>query len=382
MKKRIFAVAMAVSVMAATLAGCGGGGSESTTAAATTAAATTAEATTAAPETTTAAETKAPETTAAATEAASETNWPEYDITLTVAWNPGGVTDLTVRAYADVLSKELGKNITIANTAGASGSVGTIAVWDAPRDGYNLLGASMQATVTFPCYGYTDFTTRDWDIWTMAYAPNVVVVPGNSPYNTLEELIEGAKAETLDFGSAGAGSGGHTGIEILSKGAGFEYNHVPYDSGANCIVATISGEVDANCQLITEVIDYVASGDLKCLGVMAPEDLVVGDITIPSVLKTVPEMENVVPMGETITLAVPNGVDEAILKKLDEVMPKVAASEEFQSFCESKGMVVVYNDREASQEYVNKLASLVDWTLYDGGTVTISPEEFGIERIK
>lgn len=329
------------------------------------------------PETTAApAETAAEETQAAS----SDTEWPEYDISMTVPWNPGGVTDLTVRAFSEELAKELGVTVTIANTAGGAGSVGTIAVQDAPKDGYTLLGAGLSAMVTYPCYGYTDVTYRDWTFFTTAYAPSVVVVPGNSPYNTLEELIAGAKEGTLNIGSAGTGSAGHTGAEILSAGAGFEYNHVPYDSGSNCIVATISGEVDANCQLITEVIDYIKSGDLKCLGVMSKDDLVVGDITIPSVVKVIPEMESKVPMGETIALCVPSGVDQAVIDKLDEVMPKVVESESFRNYCETKGLVVTYNGSETSQEYVGNLASLVNWTLFDGGTVSISPADFGIEK--
>ena len=357
--KKFASVALALSLALALLASCSSG-SEATSSSA---AASTAETSS---------------TSAAAT---TETDWPEYDITMTVPWNPGGVTDLTVRAFSDELAKALGVNITIGNTAGAAGSVGTLAVQVGPKDGYNLLGAGLQAMVTYPCYGYTDVTYRDWTFYTMAYAPNVVVVPGNSPYNTIEDLIAAAKEETLTFGSAGTGSGGHTGCEILAGGAGFEYNHVPYDSGSNCIVATISGEVDANCQLITEVVDYVKSGDLKCLAVLSDKDLVIGDITIPSILSAVPDMENVVPMGETIALCVPSGVDQAIIDKLDEVMPGVAESEAFQTFCADKGMVVTYNGSDTSQEYVGHLASLVDWTLYDGGTVTVSPEEFGIERV-
>ncbi|MDD3428421.1 MAG: tripartite tricarboxylate transporter substrate binding protein [Oscillospiraceae bacterium] len=314
--------------------------------------------------------------------AASTTDWPKRDITMTVPWNPGGVTDLTVRAFSDELAKQLGVNVTIANTAGAAGSVGTIAVQDGPKDGYNLLGAGLQALVTYPVNGYTDVTYKEWTFFTMAYAPNVIVVPKDSPYNTLADLIAAAKSGTaITIGSAGVGSGGHTGAEILSQGAGFTYDHVPYDSGSNAVVATLSGEVDMNCQLITEVVDYIRSGDLKCLGVMSDKDLTIGEITIPSVLTAVPEMAAVVPMGETIALCVPSGVDQAIIDKLDEVMPAVAESKAFNEFCESKGMVVTYNGAATSQDYVGKLASLVDWTLYEGGTVQISPADFGIEKI-
>ncbi|MDO4741264.1 MAG: tripartite tricarboxylate transporter substrate binding protein [Eubacteriales bacterium] len=309
--------------------------------------------------------------------------WPSSDISMTVPWNPGGVTDLTVRAASDELGKALGTNVTIVNTAGASGSVGTLAVQNGPTDGYSMLGAGLQAYVTYNVYGYTDVTFRDWTFYTLAYAPNVVVVPAESQFNTIEELVAWAQANPgqLKIGSAGAGSGGHTGAEILAKGAGFTYNHMPYESGVNAVNATLSAEVDANCQLITEVVEHVRAGKLRCLAILSDADLDLGDgIVLPAITKTVPEMASCVPMGETISYCLPKGVPEDVLVKMDEVMPGVTSSEAFKNFCASKGMKVEYHGREDSQAYVENLASLVTWTLYEGGSVTVSPETFGIPK--
>ena len=299
--------------------------------------------------------------------------WPNGDISMTVPWNPGGVTDLTVRAASDELGKALGTNVTIVNTAGASGSVGTLAVQNGPTDGYSMLGAGLQ----------TDVTYRDWTFYTLAYAPNVVVVPAESPFKTIEELVEWAKANPgqLKIGSAGAGSGGHTGAEILAKGAGFTYNHMPYESGVNAVNATLSAEVDANCQLITEVVEHVRAGKLRCLAILSNADLDLGDgIVLPAIVKTVPSMATCVPMGETISYCLPKGIPEEVLVKMDEAAKTAANSEAFAKFCASKGMKVEYHGREDSQAYVENLASLVTWTLYEGGSVTVSPETYGIPK--
>lgn len=309
--------------------------------------------------------------------------WPSRDISMTVPWNPGGVTDLTVRTASDELAKALGVNVTIVNTAGAAGSVGTLAVQNGPKDGYNMLGAGLQAYVTYNVYGYTDVTFRDWTFYTLAYAPNVVVVPAESPFQTIDELVEYAVAHQgeLKIGTAGAGSGGHTGAEILSKGAGFTYNHMPYESGVNAVNATLSAEVDANCQLITEVVEHIRAGTLRALAVLSDTDLDLGDgIVIPSILGAVPSMANSVPMGETISYCIPGGVPEEVLTKMDEVMPTVTSSQAFADFCAQKGMKVEYHGREDSQEYVENLYSLVCWTLYEGGSVTVSPETFGVAK--
>ena len=309
--------------------------------------------------------------------------WPNGDISMTVPWNPGGVTDLTVRAASDELGKALGTNVTIVNTAGASGSVGTLAVQNGPTDGYSMLGAGLQAYVTYNVYGYTDVTFRDWTFYTLAYAPNVVVVPAESQFQTIEDLVAWAQANPgqLKIGSAGAGSGGHTGAEILAKGAGFTYNHMPYESGVNAVNATLSAEVDANCQLITEVVEHVRAGKLRCLAILSNADLDLGNgLVLPAITKTVPSMETCVPMGETISYCLPKGIPEEVLVKMDEAAKTAANSEAFANFCASKGMKVEYHGREDSQAYVENLASLVTWTLYEGGSVTVSPETFGIPK--
>ena len=309
--------------------------------------------------------------------------WPSSDISMTVPWNPGGVTDLTVRVASDELGKALGVNVTVVNTAGASGSVGTLAVQDGPKDGYNMLGAGLQAYVTYNVYGYTDVTFRDWTFYTLAYAPNVIVVPASSPFQSVTELVEYAKANPgqLKIATAGAGSGGHTGAEILAKGAEFTYNHMPYESGVNAVNATLSAEVDCNCQLITEVVEHIRAGSLRGLAVLSDQDLDLGDgLVLPSVLKEVPAMETSVPMGETISFCIPSGVPEEVLAKMDEVMPGVTSSDAFKAFCDTKGMKVEYHGREDSQDYVENLSSLVCWTLYDSGSVTVSPETYGVPR--
>ena len=83
----------------------------------------------------------------------------EKDITMVVPFNPGGGTDLTTRAVADEMSKVLGKNISVVNTPGASGSVGTMNVWNAAHDGYTMLGNGFMAFVSYPVMGYTEANT-------------------------------------------------------------------------------------------------------------------------------------------------------------------------------------------------------------------------------
>ncbi len=314
----------------------------------------------------------------------SESEYPTKDISMTVCWAAGGVTDLTVRAASAELATAFGVNVTIVNTAGGSGSVGTISVQDGTKDGYNLLGAGLQALVTYPVFEYTDVTYEYWDFYTLAYAPNLICVSSDSPYNDLNDLIDALRdgessGNLLSCAHAGTGSGGHTGAEIFTgaNGADVAYKAVAYDGGANTLTPILSGECDFNCQLTTELLDMVRAGDFRALAVLSPDELVVDDIVIPSILDYLPGLESSVPMGETISYCIPDGVPEEVLEKFDEVMPGVTSADSFTSFCDEKGMVPTYNGRDTSQDYVGKLASAVCWTLYNGGTVSVSPADFG-----
>lgn len=309
-------------------------------------------------------------------------DWPASDVRVTVPWGAGGVTDQTVRAASYELERILGTRFVIDNVPGASGSVGTLAVLNGDRND-SILGAGLQAFVTYNVYGYTDYPFRDWSFYTLAFAPNAVVVPADSPFETLEQLVSYARENVgmLTIGTAGEGSGGHTGAEILSGSAGFLYRHVPYESGVNAVNATLYGDVDANCQLITETADYIRMGELRCLAVLSDTDIDLGGgVILPSILQFYPEMASCVPMGETIAFCLPAGTPEKVLLKLDETMPSVVSGKAFTTFCLSKGMRTEYHSREDAAAYVENLASTVCWTLYDSGSLSVSPTAFGIER--
>ena len=126
------------------------------------------------------------------------------------------------RALAKVMGQEMGTSINVVNTPGAGGSAGSLNVQNAKVDGYTMLANGMLAFVTMPINGYTDKTYREWDIWIATFAPNAIIVPKNSPYNTIEDLIGAIKANPgkITAGTAGIGSGGHFGAEVIKSIAG------------------------------------------------------------------------------------------------------------------------------------------------------------------
>jgi len=309
--------------------------------------------------------------------------YPSRDINMVVPYNPGGSTDLTGRAVGDAMGKSMGTNIVVTNTPGSGGSIGSLTVQNAEKDGYNILANGMLALTAMPVLGYTETTHRDWDFWLATFTPNVLAVRKDSPYQTAQDLLDAMKENPgmITDGTGGMGSGGHLGIEVLCAATGLSYKHVPYEGGAKGITAALAGEVDFTSQLLVEMQDMIVSGDMRALANFTAEDIVLENGTvIPSILEFVPDLADRLPMGETTGIAVPKGEPDYVIEALDKAFEEAMSNQDFLSFCDTKGFIVTKMGREEAADYVDKLASTVTWTLYDCGVATISPEEFNISR--
>lgn len=310
--------------------------------------------------------------------------WPERDISIVVPYPAGGSTDLNARTLASVMSEILKVSLPVTNKPGASGSVGTVDVWNKPHDGYTILANGMLAFANYPVLGYHDKTWKDWHIWIATFTPNVIVTDAkNDKYNSLKDVIADMKARPgkVRVGSAGVGTGGHIGMEVLRAGTGVEYKHVPYEGGAKAITAGLSGEVDLLTQLSMEEIDHLRAGKFKALGAMTVDTFKAEGIAdIPSVAGQVPEMAHLLPMGEFTALLVPRGTPDDVVKKIDAAFAQAMKSDAMAKLAKEKGIILTSYTGEDAQNQVAKLASIVSWILYDGKIAKKSPEQFGIPR--
>lgn len=309
--------------------------------------------------------------------------YPERDINMTVPFGAGGSTDLTGRVVGEAMGRDLGVNFSVTNTPGAGGSVGTQSVLRAKNDGYTVLADGLLSFTSLPVMGLLDTMPDAWDIWLATFTPNVIAVSKDSPYQTIDDLIAAMKANPgqITAGTAGPGSAGHIGAELLAGASDAEYKHVPYDGGNAALVATLSGEVDFAPQLLVEMKDMIISGDLRALACYTTEDITLENGTvIPSITKVLPDLSTKLPMGETTGLLVPKGLDEGILAKLDSAFDTACKDQAFLDFCATKGFTVTAMGRADSADYVNRLQSVVAWTLFDAGVAKTNPEDLNIAK--
>ena len=203
---------------------------------------------------------------------AQAADYPNKPIRVLVPFAPGGVVDTSARILTMKISDDKGWQFVVDNRPGANGFIATGTTARATPDGYTLLAAhtgEMSVNpVLFKEMPYNverDFTP----IIMVSDAPMLVVVNAASPFNTLKDLIAGAKAKPgqLTFGSPGTGSVNHMATEWLVAAAGAKALHVPYKGGAPAVSAVASNEVVFTVAGLPGVLPHLQAKRVKVLGV-------------------------------------------------------------------------------------------------------------------
>ncbi|MBU3607616.1 tripartite tricarboxylate transporter substrate binding protein [Polynucleobacter sp. AP-Mumm-500A-B3] len=198
-------------------------------------------------------------------------SYPIKPIHLIVGFSPGGSADTVGRALAEGLSTRLGQPVIVENKAGANGNIAAELVARSTADGYTLyfpsIGHAVNASLykNLPYDPIKDFTA----IGGVFSAPNMLVVPVNSPYKSVAEIIAAAKANPgrLTFASSGSGTSVHLSAVLFEKMAKIEMIHVPYKGTGNAMPDVISGQVDMSFPNLPSAVPQVKAGNLRGLGI-------------------------------------------------------------------------------------------------------------------
>jgi tripartite-type tricarboxylate transporter receptor subunit TctC len=197
--------------------------------------------------------------------------FPEKPIRIIVGFTPGGTADSVARLLASSMGPKLGQTIVVENKPGANGLLATDFVQRAPADGYTIFFTSIGHAVNPALYKDAKYDpVKDFTpIGQVLSAPNVLVVPGNSPFNTVKDLITFAKANPgkLDFASSGGGASVHLSGELFKQIAGIEMTHIPYKGTGSLLPDLIAGTVSMSFPNLPSAMPMIQNGKLKALGV-------------------------------------------------------------------------------------------------------------------
>lgn len=247
----------------------------------------------------------------------SADNWPAKAIHIIVPQPPGGGFDTTARIIADKLGTILGQSVVVENKPGAGTLLGTEHAARATPDGYTLLLGALSNIALNPGM-YTKLSydpLKDFVPIGLAvtYSYTLVGRP-DLPYNSLQEVIEHAKANpgTITYASAGNGSGQHIASAATAHMAAVDLLHVPYRGAAAAYQDLLSGRVDLFFDISSTARNQIAADKVKALAVSSRERQPMHP-DVPSVAETgVAPLE----MESWFGLFAPAGIPEPIVDKL------------------------------------------------------------------
>jgi tripartite-type tricarboxylate transporter receptor subunit TctC len=283
--------------------------------------------------------------------------WPNAKpISMVVAFPPGGVADLTGRPMAIALEKILKQKILIENKPGAGGGVGNAYVAKAKPDGYTLLMALSSISIipeADKVNGKTPSYTLDQlvPVALISADPTVLVVRTETPYKTVKEFVDAAKANPgkINYSSSGYYGALHTPMEMFSIATGAKLFHIPYQGGGPAVTALLGGQVDALASGPGPVLQHIKAGKLRALASW-------GDKRHPA-LPDVPTLKELGIDNEFYIWAglfAPVGTPETVITQLRAAVKQAVADPQFKQIMESAGQPIQYLDQAEFRVFYDK----------------------------
>jgi tripartite-type tricarboxylate transporter receptor subunit TctC len=182
--------------------------------------------------------------------------------------------------------------------------------------------------------------------------PNVMVVPADSPYDSVEEFIEAAKTREMTFSSAGVGSSIHMSGELFKTMTGTKMTHVPFRGSGEALPALLSGDVDVSFENMPTVLSHIKSGKLRALAVTSAEP----SPYLPGV-EPLSKIGADLGLGDFVTTAwfgliSDESMSDEAVKTLQDALDKVMADEGFKDFVAQIGGEPATEEGDAFRDYV------------------------------
>jgi len=288
-------------------------------------------------------------------------DWPTRPMTLVVPFAPGGGVDVSARIQALQMGELLGQSIVVENVGAAAGTTGSLRVAKSPPDGYTFLigntgtHAYSQSLYKRPAYNAaTDFQP----VGLVSESPRILIARKDLPVNNLQEFIAYVRANqsTMQFGSAGVGSGTHLPCVLLNTAMGVNVTHVPYRGAGPVMQDLIGGRIDYMCDTIQTGAQQAKEGTVKGIAVMAH--------------KRVPIIPNLATSGEQGLPGVeasvwnafffPKGTPDPIVRKLNKAMSTMLDNPALRGRLEELGLEIVPPERRSPEYLARFLPDEID----------------------
>ena len=290
----------------------------------------------------------------------AQVDFPNKPIKLIVPFPPGGTSDVMGRMMSEELGKILKQPVIIENVGGAGGVIGTERGAKATADGYTIVqtGVGQNAVAHGLDANLKYNSTTDFIHLTQVHSgPNVLVVHPSTPFKTVKELVDFAKANPgkIDYGYTHAASG-HMAMELFKQTAGIFMTGVPYRGGGPMMTDMLGGTIKLMFINQDVALQHIKAGKLRALAVSSAQRN-----------PLYPDLPTIAESGykgfEALSwsgMSVPKGTPGPVVEKLEAAMSQAMTSPAIKQRMESQGFVI---PAQGSKPYTAFVKSEVDrWT--------------------
>ena len=266
--------------------------------------------------------------------------FPSKPLTIMVGLAPGGITDVTARLYAEVVSRNVGQRITIENRPAAASALAAAAVQNATPDGYTLLIFSGSQHATVAAMGTAPYDpVKGYSFITLLFNSVVaLIVPSDSPAKTLGELFDLGRKKPggLSMGTPGLGSPSHLLGARIALAAKAPLQSIHYRGGAPIMADVLTGRVDFAVSTLSTARPFLADNKLRALA-----------LDIDKRWPWLPDVPTLAELGygnEKVAnwfgVAAPAGTPPQIVQRLREEFVKASVDPELQKRLAENGTLI------------------------------------------
>jgi tripartite-type tricarboxylate transporter receptor subunit TctC len=272
--------------------------------------------------------------------ALAQSTFPAREITFIVPWNAGGSNDILARGLQPLL-KERGITMIVENQPGATGTIGMRRVATANPDGYTL-GMGTSSTLAYMAEGKTPLKSGQFThIARVSIDPLMLLVPGSSPYQTLDDFLAHMKKNpgSVSIGTPGNYNLNHIFASMTARAAGVAYINAPYTGGAKVITDLAGGQIQAAVLKPAESLGQLQQGLVRALGVFADERL----RQFPDVPTFKERGYDVFPFGPVVQMAyvvAPAKLPPEVRTKLIDGLSAAIGDQRFKDFAERNAFLI------------------------------------------
>jgi tripartite-type tricarboxylate transporter receptor subunit TctC len=277
-------------------------------------------------------------------------SYPARPVQIVVPFAAGGGTDLVARLIGNELSRGWRQPVVVENRPGAGGNIGAALIARSAPDGHMLLATPTGAVVLAP-YAFDGIGYQPADLTAVSILvslPQILIVPANSPFKTLGDLLAYAQANPgkLNVGSSGKGTGQHMAVELLMRTAKVSLTDVPYRGSSQATSAIIAGEIDL---LFSDpsALPHLENGRLRALGVTTG-DRVASLPDVPAIGEVVAGYE----AASYYALFAPSATPRDVQDKINAGVVEVLKRPEISAQLAANGMQVRSASAQQSQAFV------------------------------